>query len=459
MIINKDSLHYLSQSRVRDDNNKWRISKVEENEELEQEQGDNSSSDDLIQFPWDDDSFSLCLDSFPSSTNWAKRFNAYPTTGSPLRKHWKDEEASDDEEEEEKAEKVLSNSGDNLQVKGSSSISSKASSIASVPESAQSDPLPEKKKSKEKKKKKAKLSLFFKKNDNGAFPYNNDTNFLNRIDEQVKAAEAPKQRGHVEYVSPLSSSNLFSNDSLLYRSPISSVRKISSSSSSIKSKSTVSPSYNQFKGYPRAGVNSINSESVISDAASVESWKVVQRPLSGMTSSVVLPSNRQQYKPTPTREYYHFQHPASRSGSVTPSSYTGTRSGASTPLQLPMNYVHDVNNIHYNNNGSPYYNAQPSPSCVSQSISSSYRSVSVPRNADDLVYFSNTPSLYSTDVGSEYTEKSRSYSQFFNPGYHSGNSKRGRSTNKSKRSGSLLAKLVRNIKYHFVKHQAPQESS
>lgn len=454
MIINKDSLHYLSQSRVSDDNNKWRISKVEENEELEQiqpqEQGDSNSSDDLIQFPWDDDSFSLCLDSFPSSTNWAKRFNAYPKAGSPLRRRWKDEEASDDDEEE--AEKVLSNSGDNLQVKGSSSIDSKASSIASVPESAQSDPLPEKKK-------KAKLSLFFKKNDNGAFPYNNDTNFLNRIDEQVKAAEAPKQRGHVEYVSPLSSSNLFSNDSLLYRSPIPSVRKMSSSSSFIKSKSTVSPSYNQFKGYSYAGGSSINGESVISDAASVESWKIVQSPLSGMTSPVVLPINRQRYKPTPSREYYHFQHPASRSNSVTPSSYTGTRSGASTPLQLPMNYVYDVNDIHYNNNGPAYYNAQPPPSSVSHSISSSYRSVSVPRNVDDLVYFSNTPSLYSTDVGSEYTEKSRSYSQFFNPGYHSGNSKRGRSTNKSKRSGSLLAKLIRNIKYHFVKHQAPQESS
>lgn len=489
-----------------------RASKIQEQQLQDQQIVDSDSQ--LIHIPWDDDSFSLCLDTFPSA-HWAKKFNAYPTTRSPLRKHWNDDESSEEEEdhEEEEEEEITSTSGEIEDKEPSSNSVSTASSSSATSSSIIGDSLSfktQKKKtgSGKNKSKRSKLSLFFKKNNNGTFPYNNDTNFLNRIDEEINSnsnvssiaasiieaeISTNKQKGHVEHISPLSNGAFFSDD-LMYRSPIpSTLKKVSSSSSSVRSKlssiASLPPSQlnnkrsQQLQNHGNSG--SVNGDSVISDTCTVESWKIVQSPAMSMTMSppIVSPTTttnirRQQYNPTPSHEYYQFQHLSpSRSNSLTPSSsYIGVSSNNSSgtmspPIQRqhqqppPLHYSHSLGSSNSHISSSSYYYAQhgyqqqqqqhlaSSPSASHHSITSSYRSIPVPRNADELVYFSNSSSICSTNVGSEYTEKSRSYSQFFNPGYHSGN-KKNRSTSPhqgGRRSGSLLAKLVRNIKHHFGK--------
>ncbi|CAO3655191.1 unnamed protein product [Mucor hiemalis] len=415
-------------------------------------EGDNDHP--LIQVPWDDDQFSLCLENFPNA-KWASKF--FPTTKSPLRNHWKNEEISDqdDEEAEEGA------SPNKTKEKEESSISLTSTSTSSISDSVKNVSLTDANGStindrKTKKKRKSKISIFFNKKDinsNSSFPYNNDTNFLNRIEEECVPVvkEVPQQRGRVEHVSPLFNNPALS-DSLMQGLPIvSSLGKIPSARSSIKSKrpsisshpSQVSESFSEHGG-------SINGQSVVSESGTVESWKMARGSIhKGLNSPTLLPGPRQQYNPTPSREYYQFQHSPSLSGTATPS--TITSSGAMTPLQQPLYYSHSVRSG-YSNNSTHYY-AHPSPIAGHNSQASSFRSVQVPKNADDLVFFSPTPSLYSVDVGSEYSERSRSYSQYFNPSYKVSGHKKKKG---AKRSNTMLSRLVKNIKHHFTKQQ-PQE--
>lgn len=425
-----------------------RKSKIEMQQQPLQQQHltDKNKEHPLIQIPWDDDQFSLCLENFPNA-KWASKF--FPATKSPLRNHWKDEEELSDEGEEEAVESAL-NARDNAKDKEESTISLTSVSTSSLPEIIQNQSTIDKK---VKKKRKSKLSILFHKKEiesNGSFPYNNDTNFLNRIvEENVPVVkDVPQQRGRVEHVSPLLNNPILT-DNLLRGLPIVSSPSTRSSVGSKRPSISSQPSQASSNFYENNG--SLNGQSVVSESETIESWKMVRSSLSkGLTSPTLLPGPRQQYKPTPSNEYYQFQHLPSPSGTATPS--TITSNGAMTPLQKPLYYSHSVHSGHSNH--SAHYYAHPSPIAGHNSQASSFRSVRVPKNADDLVFFSPSPSLYSVDVGSEYSEGSRSYSQYFNPSYHvSGHKKK----KEARRSNTLLSRLVKNIKYHFTKQQT-QES-
>lgn len=415
---------------------------------LPQHSTDNDKEHPLIQIPWDDDQFSLCLENFPNA-KWASKF--YPTTKSPLRNYWKDEEELSDEGEEEAAESA-SNMCDSTKENEESAISLTPTSTSSVPENIQNESAIDKK---DKKKRKSKLSILFHKKEiesSGSFPYNNNTNSLNHIaeDNAPVVKEVPQQRGRVEHVSPLMNNPILS-DSLLRDLPI-----VSSPStrSSIRSKRpSISSQPSQANSNFREDNGSVNGQSVVSESETIESWKMVRNSLSKvLTSSTLLPGPRQQYKPTPSNEYYQFEHLPSPSGTATPS--TITSSGAMTPLQQPLHYSHSVHSEHSNH--STHYYAHPSPISGPNSQASSFRSVRVPKNADDLVFFSPSPSLYSVDVRSEYSEGSRSYSQYFNPSYHVSGHKRKK---EPRRSNTLLSRLVKNIKFHFTKQQQQTQES
>ena len=414
-----DTVHKQRDGRLAD----RRISKIEE--QLLEEQDES-----MIQYPWDDDTFSLCLENFPSA-QWAKRF--CPFKASPLRKRWI--ESSDDEDEQEQAVSSTSSPQEN-------NLASSATSISSLSINGSTP-----------KKSKSKLSLFYRAGDNtGTFPYNNNSQFLNEKDQSsvishgssVLSKSTQPQRGHVEHISPFSNIT----DDLLYRSPVPTSKKLpGTAQSSIRSKpSTSSSLMRPFKSFSKA--SSVNGDSVVSDTETMESWKMVQHP---RVAPVLPPHRLEQYNPTPSNVYQHFQYtPSTRSGASTPTAHHDhSYPGSMTPVALynnnalmtPLQPLHYNPSIHSNRSG--YYSPEPI----------SYQSMPVAKNADHLMYFSpvnSASSVYSTDMESEYTEKNRSYSQYFNPAYQHGQGKKSRST---KRLGSLLSKLVKNIRHHFGKQQ------
>ncbi|KAI8644179.1 hypothetical protein BD408DRAFT_481572 [Parasitella parasitica] len=416
------------------------------------------SRQDLVATPWDDDNFSLCLDTFPLSRLARTKYNQYPSTASPLRKHWD----------------------------SSSSCSSDPMNVndREITYALKDTPLPgltetEKKLTFTKSKKSrsiATLDRVSSKQDTavvgGVFPYKNNSNFLARVNSEknpnkVIARPKPIQRsnnnGRVEHISPLFSSptilqnenNVLNKSSSLSRSPFT----YKSSNSSVKSKfsghSTMSfPTANAAAHRPQQD-HICSNESQFSDSQysySGESWKLVQRKYSS-SAIAVMPSS------PPISQYGdpQYQITVSRSCSsprhqMQQATYSSSRSASviccdaySNGKHSPLQYSNSVGSLggFYTPQGSPV------PSIASrhgnESISS-YRSLPVLRNADHLV-------LYSDDGLSSHCEpasaknRDSTYSQVFDPAY---NGKR-KNTHHKKVSVSIFTKLVKNLKQHFIK--------
>ncbi|CEP09390.1 hypothetical protein [Parasitella parasitica] len=418
---------------------------------------------DLVATPWDDDNFSLCLDTFPSSRLARTKYNQYPTTASPLRKHWGS---------------------------CSSSSSSNCSSDHRIDEkdgiapALIESPLPALSETKQKlafsKSKKSESTPAHDRVSSrrdaavagGIFPYKNNANFLTRGDSEKKPSkintrQRSNNKGRVEHISPLSSPSLILQDENdVFNRPRSLPRlpfAHKSSNTSIQSKfsghsamslptvsdTTHRPQHDHF----RSSNESQFSESQYSESG--ESWKLVQRKCSSsaivvMPSSMTPPIAHQQYQQHVALSRSHSSlrqqgHQATyamiRSGSIL--CHDTYPEGGQSPLQY-SNSIGSFGGFYTPPQGSP------APSIVSRSVNgsiSSYRSLPVPRNADHLV-------LYSDDGLSSYYEASHAknrdstYSQVFDPAY---NGRRKHRQPRKKVSVSIFAKLVKNLKQHFIK--------
>lgn len=338
---NKKSGYYVSHQEQ-----KRNSSKVEQ-----QEIDDNAS---LIEFPWDNDSFSLCLESFPSAKLSIKKYNKLPVTASPLRMQWISANSSSSGED-------VSQGNESVSIATTDSISRSI----------------------------RKKKLAINSTIDNSFPYINDDTFLDRIQTVKKKPQPQKQKekiGRIQHISPLMNSSIIFNEQDIL-----------------------------FKCFSTKSISTHNNQSQVSNTSTIESWKVAQSPVTGMKSPIVLPPN-----PLITRENY-------ASGSVIPRSYNSTNSSES------LNYSDSIKSIEKNSiSASGVYYTPP----ASVTSTKSYRSVHVPKNADNLVFYSD--SIYSTTP----TEKNRSYSQLFNPTYQQ---------SRNKKSVGLFTKLMKNFKHHFAK--------
>lgn len=309
----------------------------------------------LIDIPWDNDGFTLCLDSFPSTESSMKKYNKAPVTTSPLRMQWiSPNDSSGGEDTSQGTESVSTTTND----------------------------------SRPKRKKKTAQNASI----DMSFPYINDDAFLDRIQPppKRKLQKQYERKGRIQQISPLmNSSIIFDKQDILFKPSSSTTRSVSI----------------------------LTDQSHVSNTSTTESWKVAKSPLSGMKSPIVLPPN-----PTITRE-----HNSRSSGSGTPHSYSHP--------PLPLTYSASVRSIGTNSISASgvYY----TPTSVT-SAQTSYRSMHVAGNADDLV-------LYIDSFHSSITapsEKNRPYSQFFNPNYQQ---------SRGKKPVGLFTKLMKNFKHHFAK--------
>lgn len=423
-------------------------SKIEEQETDENGQ--------LIAFPWDDDSFSLHLDTFPSSRLARTKYNMYPTVASPLRKYWRSSSLSDDsavvegeEEECDSANGSSSSSHNNNQA-----VPTTTGGIDATDKTGGDQEVTMMTRTKKRANKTKKTLLQIDTTTQTNFPYNNSNNspFLNsQMNQQggTVSSASSINRGRVEYISPLlNSSFIMDKDFASLKSRTSSIRSSSSSVVSVP-------------GQLRGG--SIITDSQISTMS--ESWKVAsgkrRNALSPIIDQFPMPPPNVVTSPTPPPHLEEYYSP-SRSGSVVSNNSHQSHHYTSSP------HPHHHSPSIHSNNSSCYYLPSPSPFITA---SASYRSIPVPKNADSLVYFSEEPpsSIYSAS-GSTIREKTR-YSQFFNPSYHNSRSifdEDGSTSSKKKKKrfgsvrggsgglerkssmGGLVAKLIRNIKNRFA---------
>lgn len=428
----------------------------------------------LVKVPWDDDNFSLCLDTFPSSRLARTKYNQYPTTASPLRKQWGSSSSCSSEhadtDDDEDVMRALSDTPipgllDNETRSTVSTTRQPNRVISSTTTTANTTTT-------------TTLNRVTSKRDmvaGGIFPYKNNGNFLSRIDSAKKPTKIITQQQHplqrnpnrVEHISPLSNSSIIlqnENDifnqhpssprpSLMHRTSNTSVRSKFSSHSALSHPATHTAAHRYFSSNDS---QFSDSHSQYSDSS--ESWKLAQRRYGSaivvMPSTPVLShpivSQHQQYQVHLTKSPSYLQykkHQQDDAASVGSASvrYVGDSHRHSdlkyaTPLQYGSSLASSV--------GFYTPQASPAPSTVSRGGNesvSSYRCIPVPRNADDLV-------LYSDDVTLAKNRDS-TYSQVFDPAY---NGKRKKSTRRKISSG-IFTKLIKNLKQHFMKPTNKQQ--
>ncbi|KAI9251106.1 hypothetical protein EDC94DRAFT_663408 [Helicostylum pulchrum] len=187
----------------------------------------------LIEFPWDNDGFSLRLDSYPSHLS---KHSKLPSIASPLRRQWIShiEEQDDDDDEEEITKENLKHN--------------------SVATNYKQTPRPKRQNT-------TKIM-------GDSFPYNNDEKFLDRMEQQQQ-----QQKGRVRHVSPLMNYSILEESDILFRSStLYSNQKKSNATSSIATRKIYT-----------------SEQSQVSESGTLESWKVAKSPLTGMQSPVVTP--------------------------------------------------------------------------------------------------------------------------------------------------------------------------
>lgn len=159
----------------------------------------NVTKENIIDIPWDNDSFDLCLDSFPST----KKYNKTPANASPLRMQWVSQTDS---------------SGGEGSIHGNESVST--SSIDS--------------------RSKRKKIVTINPSIDDSFPYINDDTFLDRIHPlQKKQPKQKSKKGRIEHISPLlDSAIIFDEQDVLFKSY--SIKSVSSfTNQSQKSTNTI----------------------------------------------------------------------------------------------------------------------------------------------------------------------------------------------------------------------------
>jgi hypothetical protein len=428
--------------------------------------------EELIAVPWDDDNFSLCLDTFPSSRLARTKYNQYPTTASPLRNHW-GLSSSFSSEEAIMDDKHILRALNDTSPPGLVDIETRSTC------------------SKGKDKKSTGVATLNKAASNrdivagDVFPYKNNSNFLTRINSKKKptriiteqqniqcSSSSSMNTKRVEHISPLSNSSIIlqNENDIFNQVPISPkpslVHKVSNAS--VKSKfsihsgisfSTAIAAVHRQQQYHSQNQQKYSnskdcqfSDSQYSDSG--ESWKVVQRKYNS-SAITVMPSTPpmscrtaadQQYQVTLSRSY------SSLTNRHQQDDYVSTRSTKS-PFLSNKQFDGKHSALHYSNSLSSsveFYTPQasPAPSVITRSGSESmsYQSIVVPKNPDKLVFYleDKASSHYTPSV---IKNRNSTYSQVFDPAY---NGKRKKSYRKRVSAG-IFTKLMKNLKQHFIK--------
>ncbi|CAO3613787.1 unnamed protein product [Mucor fragilis] len=425
----------------------------------------------IVNVPWDDDNFSLCLDTFPSSRLARTKYNQYPTTASPLRKQWGSSSSCSSEHVEEEEDAVIARLNDTplpglLDNDAKSTTSTKKLSRATsnaTPTTANT----------------TRLSRASSKRDmvaGGIFPYKNNGNFLTRIDSAKKPTKIitqqhPLQRNsnRIEHISPLSNSSiLLQNENDIFNQRACSPRPSLShrtSSTSMHSKFSSHSALSHPTHRRQQELHFSSNDSQFSDSHSQysdsgESWKLAPRKHG--SAVIVMPSTPVRSHPiAPQHQQYH-QHQVQQTKSPSYLQYKKhQQEDAASVGSASVRYVGDADikyatPLQYGSSFGSFLGfytpqASPAPSVISRGSGhesvSSYRSIAVPRNADDLV-----PYTYHSDIG-QVKNRDSTYSQVFDPAY---NGKRKKSTRKKMASG-IFAKLIKNLKHHFMKPTTKQQ--
>lgn len=429
--------------------------------------------EELIAVPWDDDNFSLCLDTFPSSRLARTKYNQYPTTASPLRKHWGSSSSFSSEEVNMDDKDIVRALNDTplpclVDIEAKSTFSKrkgrKPTSVTTLTKVASNQDIVA----------------------GDVFPYKNNGNFLTRIESKKKPTRIITQQqniqhstsssmnaNRIEHISPLSNSSIIlqNENDIFNQAPVSQklslVHKVSDSS--VKSKysthsamsflTAIAAVHRQQQYHNQNQQEHFNSnDSQFSDSQysdSGESWKVVQRKYS-TSAIVVMPSTppishrtavRKQYQVALSRSHSSLTYKHQQDNHVSIKS-------ANSPFLSNKQFGEKHSALQYSNSlGSSvdFYTPRASPASSiitrggNESITS-YRSIAVPKNADKLVLYSEV------EASSHYTpsivkNRDSTYSQVFDPAY---NGKRKKSHRKGV-SASIFTKLMKNLKQHFIK--------
>ncbi|KAF1806016.1 hypothetical protein V8B55DRAFT_1558342 [Mucor lusitanicus] len=452
---------------------------IAEEELSDSQQGTPQHQQGLVNVPWDDDNFSLCLDTFPSSRLARTKYNQYPTTASPLRKQWgsssscSSEDADVDEEENE--DDVLAHLND-TPLPGL--VDNDTKSIASTQQHsrATSNTIPTPTTTPTTVTTGNTLSRVASKRDmvaGGIFPYKNNGNFLTRIGSTKKPTKIitqqyPLQRSsnRIEHISPLSSSSIIlQNESDIFnqRSPsprpsLSHRTSNASVHSKFSSHSVLSHPIHRHQHEHFGSNDSQFSDNHSQYSDSGESWKLAQRKQG--SAIIVMPSTPvQSHSIVAQHHQYHHQvhltkspshlqykkYPQEDAASVSSASvryvgdsYRDSDIKYATPLQYGSVVSSSI--------GFYTPQASPAPSVISRGSGShasvsTYRSIIVPRNADELVLYTAQQDV------ALVKNRDSTYSQVFDPAY---NGKRKKSTRKKMTSG-IFSKLIKNLKQHFMK--------
>jgi hypothetical protein len=422
-------------------------------EKVQMDAASESNNEDLIKMPWDDDNFSLCLDTFPSSRLANTKYNKYPTIASPLRRHWgsySEEELVDDDDEKIIMQDVALPGVEEEQNEIWIHDCSVTSSTATITKS----------KNTTRKKSKKNMENAFNIVIGSSFPYNNNTNFIPYHEEKKKSPSIITQKSRVEHISPLSNSSIIlGQDDILNqplspqssRSLVSMLSRKQSDTFSVQSNisSMVSLSSHHHNG------------SQISRTTTEEAWKLAQNlPLTRSLSNAISPRlspHQQQQQNRQHNSPLSNQHNFYRSGSN--SSIRANSSTPSRPIVPTLNSnLSSVSNLHHG----PNYSLHAQNSCSSSAsgyyytpaaslagnvstAQQSYRSIVVSKNADKLVFYSDEPSLHPPSI---ISEKSTTFSEYFKPEY-----KPKKKKSSHAKSSGLLTKLMKNLKHHFIKSQ------
>ncbi|KAL9537320.1 hypothetical protein MBANPS3_011885, partial [Mucor bainieri] len=431
----------------------------------------------LVNVPWDDDNFSLCLDTFPSSRLARTKYNQYPTTASPLRKQWGSSSSCSSEhvdaDEEENEDAVLAVLNDTplpglLDNDAKSTISANKLSRAASNTSPSSTATT--------------LSRVASKRDmvaGGIFPYKNNGNFLTRIDStkrptKIITQQHPLQRNsnRIEHISPLSNSSIIlQNENDIFNQRASSPRpslSYKASNASVHSKFSSHSALSQ-PVHRRQQEHFSSNDSQFSDnhsqfSDSGESWKLAQRKHG--SAIIVMPSTPVQSHPIVSQHQQHQQHPvylaktpsclqykrhqqedAASVGSASVKYVGDSRRNSDAKYATPLQYGSGIGS----SIGFYTPQASPAPSVISRGSGheslSTYQSIAVPRNADDLVLYAAHQDIM------HIKNRDSTYSQVFDPAY---NGKRKKSNRKKMTSG-IFAKLIKNLKQHFTKPTTKQQ--
>ncbi|KAI9480727.1 MAG: hypothetical protein EXX96DRAFT_634410 [Benjaminiella poitrasii] len=493
----------------------------------------NKNQQDPLAVPWDDDNFSLCLDSFPDSRFAKTNFNRYPMVSSPLRQHWRYSTVSEENEEGRDTNNTLQGvilpGKDEEKDEFFTLNQPTIASIVPVPEnltsSSKASPKRKKKRDFNKKSSANKRQFLQEVVIGSVFPYNNNSNFLAKKEIKTRTVttttitkekeesslansshdnKRPKpspivtrlQKNHrqVEHISPLSDSSIFlQNENDVFNKSENPCLSHSSSISSLSRGVSLAPSSKGQRQSEASGLHSQpslkqssnDSRTSLVSNSSTEVWKVTtpKRQNSYPSNPVSVPSasnnelHRAQSQQAPTTmtqvsDKYNHQHqliintleveanmnPYFNGGGINSSnsSHITSSSLAASSVIIGTDYFSDSyssqqqyssssfidlsSDCYHTPNGS--ISGSKPPSLIS---SQSFHSIHVPKNADNLILYGS-----STSTDSSISNKSRSYSQLFNPSNH----KNRGSKRQKKKQVSLFSRLMKNIKQHFIKSES-----